>query len=386
MTEYYGSKLEDIFNTMEERFRPEGAEGVDAVFCYDITGEGGGKWRVTVRGGELKVEKTEGDLEGCSVTITTDPKTFIGVTLGKIDGGEAFSSGKIKVDGDIGLLTNVLPKLFTKYTPPAKDVTAKDIIDTVVERFRPDKAEGVNIIIGYDITGEGGGKWSIIVKDGTCTVKEGLESDCTVTMQMDAKVFVGLNLGLIDGTAAFTSGKVKIEGDMGAAALSAGLFERYKVGVVEGAEELISLKCVPSIDQRFATGPIMGKWFDGLKEKKFYATKCPKCGRTQIPPREICAVCRVRCRDFVELGPKGTVTLIDDVYYASPDPLTGEVRETPYAGVYIVLDGATETEAFAHEIKKEDIARIKPGMRVRPVWAEKRIGSYKDLLYFEIDE
>ncbi len=40
MSEYFGVKVEDIFNTMQERFRPEGAQGVDASFGYDITGEG----------------------------------------------------------------------------------------------------------------------------------------------------------------------------------------------------------------------------------------------------------------------------------------------------------------------------------------------------------
>ncbi|MCK7477878.1 MAG: hypothetical protein M0C28_10955 [Candidatus Moduliflexus flocculans] len=40
MAEYWGIKVEDIFNTMKERFRPEGAKDVDAVFGYDIAGRG----------------------------------------------------------------------------------------------------------------------------------------------------------------------------------------------------------------------------------------------------------------------------------------------------------------------------------------------------------
>ena len=129
----------------------------------------------------------------------------------------------------------------------------------------------------------------------------------------------------------------------------------------------------------------MGKWFAGLREKKFLANKCPECGRTQIPPREICAICRVRVNEFVELGPEGTVTNFDIVYFASPDPLTGAVRDTPYAPIYVVLDGASEREAFAFELKKEDISRIKVGARVRPVWAENPAGSFRDVLYFELD-
>ncbi|MCK7495503.1 MAG: hypothetical protein MZW92_34035 [Comamonadaceae bacterium] len=51
MAEYWGVKVEDIFNTMQERFRPEGAKDVDAVFGYDIKGEG--KWKLTVKNNEM---------------------------------------------------------------------------------------------------------------------------------------------------------------------------------------------------------------------------------------------------------------------------------------------------------------------------------------------
>jgi uncharacterized OB-fold protein len=148
--------------------------------------------------------------------------------------------------------------------------------------------------------------------------------------------------------------------------------------------ELIRLAAVNSIGQRFATGSAMGRWFKGLQEKKFLANRCPQCGRTQIPPREACADCRVRCTEFIEVGPQGTVTAIDKVFYASPDPLTGKVRETPYAAFFMVLDGATPAESFSHEIKREDLHRLQKGSRVRPVWSAHRTGSFKDLLYFEI--
>jgi uncharacterized OB-fold protein/putative sterol carrier protein len=257
----------------------------------------------------------------------------------------------------------------------------------MVERFRPDKAEGVDMRIGYDLSGKGGGRWTISIRDKTCIVKKGVDTGCTVVMRMDAEVFVDLNLGKLDGATAFSSGKVRIDGDMSAAGATAKLFKKYELpGEEKQGEELISLKCVTSIHQRFATGPHMGKWFAGLKEKKLYASQCPLCGRTQIPPREICAVCRVRADAFVEVGPKATVVLVDVVYYASPDPLTGKVRQTPYGGVFMVLDGASPGESFAHELKPADIDRVKPGMRVKAVWAEQRTGSFTDLPYFEIDD
>lgn len=386
MAEYFGATVADIFNTMPKRFKPDEAKDVDILIGYEATGEGGGMWTAHIKHGTLTVNQVE-ELKGCKTTIHADAETFVGVTLGKIAAIDALTSQKLRVVGDPRLLMTLLPKVFVPFTviPKKKEINARDILATVELRFRPDKAEGVAMNIGYDLTGAGGGQWTLRIKDGQCKVLEGFADDLTVKLIMDAGVYTGMMLGTIDSAAAFTSGQVKIEGDMMAAAATGRFFHKYADPGAQEAEELICLRVTNAIDQRFATGPIMGKWFDGLREKKFLANKCPECGRTQIPPREICAICRVRVHEFVELGPKGTVTNYDLVYFASPDPLTGAVRDTPYAPIYVVLDGATEQEAFAFELKKEDLSRIKVGARVRPVWAEKPTGSFRDVLYFEME-
>jgi hypothetical protein len=386
MAEYFGATVADIFNTMPKRFKPEEAKDVDILIGYEATGEGGGMWTAHIKHGTLTVSKVE-ELKGCKTTVHADAETFVGVTLGKITAIDALTSQKLRVVGDPRLLMTLLPKVFVPFTviPKKKEVNARDILATVESRFRPDKAEGVAMNIGYDLTGEGGGQWTLQIKDGQCMVREGFTDDLTVKLIMDAGVYTGMMLGTIDGTAAFTSGQVKIDGDMMAAAATGRYFLKYEDPGAKEAEELICLRVTNAIEHRFASGPIMGKWFAGLRDKKFLANKCPECGRTQIPPREICAICRVRVNEFVELGPAGTVTNYDLVYFASPDPLTGAVRDTPYAPIYVVLDGATEQEAFAFELKKEDISRIKVGARVRPVWADKPTGSFKDVLCFEME-
>jgi uncharacterized OB-fold protein len=112
----------------------------------------------------------------------------------------------------------------------------------------------------------------------------------------------------------------------------------------------------------------------------------------QLPPREVCAECRVRAADFVEVGPKGEVRYMDIVYYAMPDPLTGVARETPYGSIFVLLDGCKGNETLTHFIRKDQIEKIqlgwneKKGTRVRPVWEENRIADIWDIKYFEIDE
>jgi hypothetical protein len=394
MSEKFEVKVEDIFNTMEERFRPEGAKGVDASFGYDISGRG--KWKLTVKDESMKIEKTD-DLSGCVAITKADPDTFVGVNIGKVDGTAAFTSGKISVEGDIGALGMTF-KLFKRFTPPKKELSVReyilDMFGTLQSRFQPRAAEGLDITIGYDIGGKEGGQWTASIKGGKCKVSEGLVASPSLTMIVKAKDWVDLMLGRVDAMTLLSTGRAKVEGDMNLAVKLGELFAKYKAPGEEEAEEqeLLVLKKVISVNQRFATGPLMGKYLNGLKQKKILANRCHQCGRTQVPPREICAVCRVRCEEWVEVGPKGNVRLLDTAYYASPDPLTGETRETPYGLCYILLDGCKGQEVFAHFIRDDQLDRIemgwneKKGTIVRPVWAEKRTGRVADIKYFEIDE
>ena len=124
MSEYFGVRVEDLFKTMPDRFRPEGAEGIDASFGYDIAGEG--KWKLTVKDRKMKVQKTP-DLSGCVTVTATDGETFVGINLGKVDAMKAFSSGKFKVEGDFGALAKT-GKMFRKYVPPKKELSPKEYI------------------------------------------------------------------------------------------------------------------------------------------------------------------------------------------------------------------------------------------------------------------
>ena len=394
MSEKFGVKVEEIFNTMEERFRPEGAEGVDASFGYDIAGRG--KWKLTVKDGAMKIEETD-DLSDCVAVTKADPDTFVGVNIGKLDGTAAFTSGKISVDGDLSALGTTF-KMFKRFTPPKKERTIReyvvDMFGTLQARFQPSASKGLDITIGYDIGGKEGGQWTASIKEGKCTVTEGLVPSPSLKMIVKAKDWVDLMLGRVDAMTLLTTGRAKVEGDMNLATKLGELFAKYAPPGEEQEEEqeLLVLKKIISVKQKFATGPIMGKYLNGLKEKKIFANRCPECDRLQVPPREICAVCKVRCEEFVEVGPKGNVRLLDTAYYASPDPLTGETRETPYGLCYILLDGCKGQEVFAHFIRDDQLDRIemgwneKKGTIVRPVWAEKRTGKVSDIKYFEIDE
>ncbi|MBW6486240.1 MAG: SCP2 sterol-binding domain-containing protein [Syntrophobacterales bacterium] len=396
MAEYWGVTVADIFNSMPERFRPEGAKDVEAVFGYDIKDEG--KWQLTVKNNAMTLAKTD-DLSHCVATMAADGETFVGVNVGKVDATNAFISGKFRIEGDMAAFGKT-GRLFRKFVLAKKEMTTReylaDMFATIVPRFKAQEAEGLEASFAFDLGGAEGGQWSVFIKDKACTVTTTIEGKPTVTLEFnDARDYVDFILGKIDAQSILAAGKAAAKGDINMMASKWPLlFEKYKdplAGNVQ-EQELLTLKKTISINQRFATGPVMGKFLRGLKDKKIYANKCPRCGRLQLPPREVCAECRVRAAEFVEVGPKGEVRYMDVVYYALPDPLTGVARETPYGSINILLDGCKGNETLPHFIRKDQIEKIQAGWnenkgtRVRPVWEENRSGDIWDIKYFEIDE
>lgn len=267
-----------------------------------------------------------------------------------------------------------------------KNLTVKDIILSFKNRANEHIIKDVVCSLGYDISGEMGGKWTVKIDKGKVTIEDGL-NDPDVVISMNDEDFISFTLGKLDPINAISAGRLKITGDAQIAQQSAKFFKKYQIDNGEEREELVRLRKILSIPQRFSTGEVMGFFLNNLKKKKIMANKCPKCGRMQCPPREVCAICKVEASEWVEVGPEGRLTVADIVFYASPDPLTGEIRKTPYITAYILLDGCEDPDTFWHEIDPDTPhEKLKRGVRVRPVWNEKRIGAITDIKYFELVE
>ena len=108
-----------------------------------------------------------------------------------------------------------------------EDLTAKTVVENMPRAFLPEKATGVNAVIQYHLTGEGGGDWVIKIADGTCQVDEGTAEGPNMTLTMDAGDYVKMVTGKLDPTAAFMAGKIKIGGDF---SLATRLTSFFKMG------------------------------------------------------------------------------------------------------------------------------------------------------------
>ena len=102
--------------------------------------------------------------------------------------------------------------------------TVKETFDLMSSRFKPDKAAGVNAVIQYDITGEGGGSWHATIKDGKCAVGPGAATSPNLTLTISGQDWLDMLAGKVSGQMAFMSGKLKLKGDMGLAMKIGGMF------------------------------------------------------------------------------------------------------------------------------------------------------------------
>jgi putative sterol carrier protein len=103
--------------------------------------------------------------------------------------------------------------------------TVKETFEQMPSRFKPERAGGTQAVIQYDVSGEGGGTWNAIIKDGTCTVKEGAAANPNLTLQIGAQEWLDMLSGKQNGQMLFMSGKLKIKGDMGLAMKLGSMFQ-----------------------------------------------------------------------------------------------------------------------------------------------------------------
>jgi putative sterol carrier protein len=97
---------------------------------------------------------------------------------------------------------------------PSEDLTVKKIFERIPDAFQAGKAAGLDVVFQFNISGPAGGSWHVSVKEGACKVADGKHQSPTTTIKMADEDFVKLIKGELKAMAAYTGGKLKIEGDL----------------------------------------------------------------------------------------------------------------------------------------------------------------------------
>jgi putative sterol carrier protein len=99
----------------------------------------------------------------------------------------------------------------------AAPLTSAKIFEKMPDVFKPDQADGVKAMYEFEISGEGGGRWQVLIENKTCTVTQDANHDPTVIFRMSTEDHVGIVDGSVNAQMAFMMGRIKVEGDLMAA-------------------------------------------------------------------------------------------------------------------------------------------------------------------------
>ncbi len=96
--------VKEVFEKqMPERLKnkPDVVSKINAVYQFNISGPNGGQWSVdcTQPGGSV----TPGQAPAAKCTVNCTDADFLNIVNGKLNAQMAFMSGKLKIQGDMGL-------------------------------------------------------------------------------------------------------------------------------------------------------------------------------------------------------------------------------------------------------------------------------------------
>jgi putative sterol carrier protein len=104
------TSVEHYFATLEERFVPQAAKGVSALYLFELAGEGGGNYFVKVEDGTISLRENATEMPNTTFKISASD--YIDMVNGKLSPPVAFVKGRLRVTGDFLLahkMGNILP-------------------------------------------------------------------------------------------------------------------------------------------------------------------------------------------------------------------------------------------------------------------------------------
>ena len=99
------------------------------------------------------------------------------------------------------------------------------IFPEMVAHFKPEKADGVDAAIQFDLSGDNGGLYWLRIVDKIVTVGEGTIDNPKMTVKGAADDYAAMAGGALNPMQAFMSGRIKIQGDMGLAMKFMNMFD-----------------------------------------------------------------------------------------------------------------------------------------------------------------
>lgn len=98
------------------------------------------------------------------------------------------------------------------------DTITPDLVRAVFQgmasRLDTQATGAMKAIIGFQLSGDGGGHYALAISDQACTVQEGELGHADAIMKMSSTTFMDLALGRTTGSQAFYRRKLRFNGDL----------------------------------------------------------------------------------------------------------------------------------------------------------------------------
>ena len=97
--------IKPIFAAMPLSLNKAAAQEANAIYQFNLSGEGGGQFVVTIKNGECTVE--EGVAPAPDATISATAADYINIVAGTYPFGLAYMNGRLKVEGNLRLVVRM---------------------------------------------------------------------------------------------------------------------------------------------------------------------------------------------------------------------------------------------------------------------------------------
>src|SRR5436305_6945800 len=198
---------------------PAAAQRISPPLAYDMTVEGIGTWHVAVT--ERGAEVTQGANGRADFELVADPAGLAQMALGAsalrlMLGGHVKIKGKRRRALKLRAMSNGSDPSMAEAVAAGAKVDADAIYRALPYLIDPEWTRGHSFTVGYEIAGEGGGRWFVQVRDGQPLVvtTEPPEGGADGTTRVSAETFRGLVSGKITPPEAMSQQLTDIEGEI----------------------------------------------------------------------------------------------------------------------------------------------------------------------------
>jgi putative sterol carrier protein len=101
--------VDKLIEGMPNSFNPAAARDLRAEIQFDISGEGGGRWVISIAEGRCQVRR--GEAISPALTIESSGEVWVKIARGEIDRPKALMQNLYRVKGDVNILAR-MPQIF----------------------------------------------------------------------------------------------------------------------------------------------------------------------------------------------------------------------------------------------------------------------------------